>query len=48
MLATIASAIPAAIIAYSMAVAPDRSRQKRIKHAFMGLALDSGPLTSRL
>lgn len=36
MLATIASAIPAAIIEYSMAVAPETPRRKRIKDAFMG------------
>jgi hypothetical protein len=44
MLATIASAMPAAIIEYSMAVAPEAPRQKRIKDAFMGPS--PGPLTA--
>jgi hypothetical protein len=36
-------------MAYSMAVAPELPRQKRIKDAFMGLAPDLGPpISARL
>jgi hypothetical protein len=37
--ATMASAMPAAIIAYSMAVAPEAPRQKRIKDVFIALPI---------